>query len=262
MVRPEIDRFAGLQSPLHRWDPRWKIATLLALMVLLGLEPEGSRAAPSAADIPPALAGLALSSLLVTASRIPWSHVIRRLRGPAALLLLIAIVFAISFPGERVGAGWLRFSTMGLLAALLVAARAISIILLVFPAFGTAPFASSVKALRSLRVPAPIVQTMLFAYRYLFVYADQLRKMSVALRARGFRPRPDAHTLRTLGRSIGVLIVGTVERTERIQGAMRCRGFSATFPAACELRARPMDAFLSGAVLASGLAVFAWKLAA
>ena len=108
-------------------------------------------------------------------------------------------------------------------------------------------------------MPEALVQTMLFSYRYLFVYSEQLRKMNAALRARGFRPRPDAHTLRTLGRGIGVLIVGTVERTERIQGAMRCRGFASALPVSSDLRSRPSDALFSAVVLAAGLAVLAWK---
>jgi cobalt/nickel transport system permease protein len=262
MVGPEIERFAKLDSSIHRWDPRWKIATLLALMLLLGLDVRGSAAGPSPTDIPPALAGLALSACLVTLARIPWSHVLRRLRGPGVLIAIIALVFALSYPGDRLEIGWVRLSVDGLIAALLIALRVLSIILLVFPAFGTAPFHASAKALRSLRVPEALVQTMLFSYRYLFVYSEQLRKMNAALRARGFRPRPDAHTLRTLGRGIGVLIVGTVERTERIQGAMRCRGFTSAFPVSSDLRSKPSDALLSAAVLAAGLAVLAWKTAA
>ena len=261
MVGPEIERFAKLDSSIHRWDPRWKIATLLALMLLLGLDVRGSGAAPSPAHIPPALAGLVLSAALVTLARIPWSHVLRRLRAPAVLLAIIALVFALSYPGERLRLGWVGVSVDGLIAALLIAARALSIILLVFPAFGTAPFHSSAKALRSLRLPEALVQTVLFSYRYLFVYSVELRKMGAALRARGFRPRPDAHTLRTLGRGIGVLIVGTVERTERIQGAMRCRGFTASFPVSGDSGAKLSDALLSAAVLAAGLAVFGWKTA-
>jgi cobalt/nickel transport system permease protein len=262
MIHAGLERFHTLDSPIHRWDPRWKIGTLLALMLLLGLDIRGSGVPPSAADIPPALAGLFLSGLLVTLARIPWGHVLRRLRGPAVLFAVLAAVFALSYPGERASLGPVAISAGGLLAALIIAARAFSIILLVFPAFGTAPFHVSAKALRSLRLPEALVQTVLFSYRYLSVYSERLRKMGIALRARGFRPRVDAHTLRTLGRGVGVLIVGSVERTERIQGAMRCRGFSASFPASVELRAGPRDALLSALALAAGLAVFAWKSAA
>ena len=50
-----------------------------------------------------------------------------------------------------------------------------------------------------------------------------------AMRVRGFRPRLDRHTCRSLGYLVGMLLVRSFDRAERILAAMRCRGFRGHF---------------------------------
>ena len=259
-MRPDID-LAGLASPLHRWEARSKLATLLIVMLLVAVERAGSRKAPSwETDLPPALGALAFALLLAAAARIPLGLMLWKLRGAAVLLVAVLVVFPLSYGGERIQIGPVGLSRDGLLAAALVITRALSLIIIAFVAFSTTPFHVAMKALRRLRVPAPLVQTILFAYRYVLVYADQLRRRETALRARGFRPRADLHTLRTIGNGFGGLLVGSIERTQRIQAAMRCRGFSGTFRMLDEPRARARDALLSAVVLALGVSLLLWTV--
>jgi cobalt/nickel transport system permease protein len=231
------------------------------LMLLIAVERAGSRDAPSwEADLPPALAALAFALILATLARIPLGVMLWKLRGAAVLLAAVLVVFPLSYGGDRIQFGPVGLSWDGLLAAVLVITRALSLIIVAFVAFATTPFHAAMKALRRLRVPAPLVQTILFTYRYIIVYADQLRRRETALRARGFRPRADLRTLRTIGNGFGSLLVGSIERTQRIQAAMRCRGFSGTFRTLEEPRAGPGDVFLSAAVLAVGAGLLLWTV--
>lgn len=260
-MHPEIDRFAHLVSPMHRWDPRWKLAGLFVLLVAMGVERPGIReTALWERDVPPVLAALAVSLGLVLLSRLPLRFVLARLRPAYAILALVLLIFSLTAPGGGVKIGIFEFSSQGFLKGLVIALRVLSMILLVFPAFGTTRFDATMKALGALRVPAPLVQTVLFSYRYLFVYADQLRKMQQAARVRGFRARCDLRTLRVLGNRVGMLLVGSIERTQRIRYAMRSRGSTGALETLDEFRTRPRDValFALSILLACGLVL--WRL--
>ena len=49
------------------------------------------------------------------------------------------------------------------------------------------------------------------------------------MKMRGFRPRMNWHTYRTYGYLVGMLLVRSLERSERIVAAMKCRGFRGRF---------------------------------
>jgi cobalt/nickel transport system permease protein len=260
-VRLEIDRLAALDSPLHRWDPRFKLVTLLVFMAMAAVERAGARSAPTwAQDLPPALATLACALVLAAAARIPAGAIAAKLRGAAALLAVVLIVFPLAHGGERVHLGPLSLSRSGIIAAVLLVVRAFALLIVALVALGTTRFHVMVKALRSLRVPAPMVAMALFSYRYLLVHADQLRRRQIALKVRGFRPRADLRTLRTIGNGFGGLIVLSIERTQRIQTAMKCRGFTGTLRTLEEFRARPSDFVIAGMVLLAGAGLLLWTV--
>jgi cobalt/nickel transport system permease protein len=113
-----------------------------------------------------------------------------------------------------------------LLLVALILLKAVAIVLLVFPMFGTAPFHTSMKALQQLRFPTKFVQIVLFTYRYIFVFFEEIRRMNNAAKTRGFETKTRWHTFRTLGNFIGVLLVRSFERTERLYNAMISRGYT------------------------------------
>jgi cobalt/nickel transport system permease protein len=84
------------------------------------------------------------------------------------------------------------------------------------------------KSLQDLGFPKMLIQAVLFTYRYLFVYLEQLRKMNVAMRSRGFRPGFNLRSLRVFGYQVGMLLVTSYEQTERILSAMKSRGYDGT----------------------------------
>jgi cobalt/nickel transport system permease protein len=79
--------------------------------------------------------------------------------------------------------------------------------------------------------------------------------MRQAMRARGFKPRTDTHTYRTFAWLVGMLLVKSWDRAERVHGAMLCRGFRGRFYTLAAFTARPADyLFLAAcAALSAGL---------
>src|SRR5262245_5966180 len=222
-------------SPLRRLDPRWRLAGLLLALVGVALvhTPAGAGVA------------VALALLLAGLGRLPWRWYLGNLGVLAGALALFLLPLPLLVPG-----GWpeaLRLA--GLIAGKAVAAFTLALVLL-----ATGPLDATLKAARALRLPGLLVQLALLAYRYLFVLLDELDRLRVALRVRGFRNRMDWHSYRVVSAVTGTLLVRGHERAERVAQAMRCRGFDGTFRALAEFRttARDVLTFLLLAGAAAG----------
>src|SRR5262249_12453141 len=108
-------------------------------------------------------------------------------------------------------------------------AKALALATLAAVLLVSAPLDATLKAAHALCVPGLLIQLALLSYRYLFVLGDELARLRVALRVRGFRNRANAHSYRTVGHAAGTLLVRGYERAERVSQAMRCRGFDGRF---------------------------------
>lgn len=81
----------------------------------------------------------------------------------------------------------------------------------------------------ALRVPAILVNLIAFTIRYFTVLSEELQRMRIARKARGFTSGThlfDFHTMRTLAELIGVLFIRAYERGERVFNAMLSRGYT------------------------------------
>lgn len=154
----------------------------------------------------------------------------RRLWPLGAVLLPLLLVTPFFWPSEGpwrpLVPSWSWGPTdVGLERTGALAARVVGIALAVTAALAAAPFDRTIRALQDLRVPAALTQVLLLTYRYLFVVQRDLAGARAALAARGFAPRGDLATARTLAGVVGGLLVRSVARTERVEQAMRCRGY-------------------------------------
>ena len=87
------------------------------------------------------------------------------------------------------------------------------------------PFEQLLTTLRRLRVPAVLVAILAFMYRYVFVVWDELDSLRVAWRMRSFGGGSLFFRWKTLGQMIGMLLIRSLNRAERIHGAMLSRGW-------------------------------------
>jgi len=244
---PEIDKYAHLDSPLHRWDARARLPAMVALLLAAVLSP--SHAA--------ALAGLGVALGLVALSRIPAAFVFLHARWVVLFCLVLATALALTGGGPLVRVGPVLLSRPGLSRAGLISLRAVAAVLLVFPTVGTAPFHVTLKALRRLRVPSVAVQILAFSYRYIFVLLDEWERMACAARARGHGRARGLRLLANTGNMAGMLAVRSLNRTSRVHRAMLARGYRGEVRTLDDFRLVPSDLFKAALVVVAAGCVLA-----
>ena len=231
MHLPEIDKYAHLDSPVHDWDPRVRLASMALLLAAVVTAPHWRAA----------LAGLAAALALLALSRIPLGFVFVHVRWVLLFCALLALMLALTGGGSRLASGPAALSRRGLAKAGLISLRATAAVLLVFPAIGTAPFHVTLKALRRLHVPSAAVQILALSYRYVFVLMDEWGRMATAARARGHGHARGTRALGNVGNMIGMLAVRSLDRTTRVHHAMLARGYRGEARALDDFRVRPAD---------------------
>ncbi len=183
------------------------------------------------ADRPPVLAaalGVGLAALAV--SGLPLRAAWRRLTALNVLLLAVAAVLPLSTPGKTVWQwGYMAASEEGLLLAAKILLKGNALVLALAALLGPLDGPTLGHALSHLRVPDKLAHLLLFTVRYLDVLRQESLRLRAAMKIRGFRPRTDRHTFRSYGYLVGMLLVRSFDRSERILAAMKCRGFRGRF---------------------------------
>ena len=182
----------------------------------------------------PAL-GLSLGAglLAATLTNLPLLGVVKRLVPVNVLMLLLVVLLPWTVAGpehtELVVLGRLAYTWEGLRLAGAIAIKANAIALAVIVLVGTLDLVTLGHALSHLWVPDKLSHLLLFTVRYLDVLRREYRRLRAAMRIRGFRPRMSLHTYRSYGYLVGMLLVRSLDRSERILAAMKCRGFRGRF---------------------------------
>lgn len=248
-MRAEVELYARRHSPVHDWDARWKLAAAGAFAaVLVSLQHPGT----VAAGLVLVLGGLALA-------RLPLRLVLARL-GAAQMLLLPAVaILPFSAGGETVPVGPLNPSVEGLRLAGVLYLRALALVTLGLVMVYSTPMVGLLRALQAFRLPRVLVELALLTYRYLFTLWWELTRLRWALAVRGFRAGGRMRDHRTLAQVLGVTLVRSVERTERIQLALRCRGFQGRLRTLQSFQTRPADLFKTAAVVGLAGALLLWE---
>ncbi|OPY56224.1 MAG: Energy-coupling factor transporter transmembrane protein EcfT [Methanosaeta sp. PtaU1.Bin055] len=244
MSHLEIDGYSHLASPIHRWDPRVKIASLLLLTFSIVL----------LKSLAVALLGLASSAAILLISRLPFSYVLQGIKWPLLFLLPFPLILPLTVDGESFFILYgLGFSIEGLEQGLVMMTRGVAAVVLIYPIFGSSPFNTTVHAMRSLGLPEALTQIFLFAYRYLFLLREEFASTSRSLASRGFIKGTDAASIRVLGAALGMLFIRSYERSERIYRAMVSKGYGGDLPSADRFRMEGRD--LLKALIVLGLAL-------
>ena len=224
-----LERFEAGDSVLHRADARVKLCATLGYILAVALTLEGDWLT-LALLLPPLVLGIALSGLSPL-------FVVRR-----GFLALPFVLVALPVLFNREGTplfevpffGWVA-TEEGLEAVATIFARSWISVLAAVLLTATTPANELLRGLRSLRVPRILVATVAFAYRYLFVIAEEASRL---MRARDSRSaalpgRRAGGSLgwraRVLGSMVGSLFVRSLDRSERVYAAMQSRGYAGEF---------------------------------
>ncbi|MDH5526973.1 MAG: cobalt ECF transporter T component CbiQ [Nitrospirota bacterium] len=216
----DIDRYAHVESSVQRWDPRFKIFSLGILILCISL----------LKTLPMAAAALAIAALMLVVTGLPYHFISHGLNWVILFLLPFFLVMPFTYPGETsIHILGLGFALEGLRLASLIFIKAVAIVMTSYAIFGSARFDVSMIALQRLKCPTALVQMLLFTYRYIFVFMEEMKRMNTAMRVRGFVLRSNLYTLKVLGNFIGSLLVRSFERTERVYKAMLSKGYNGQF---------------------------------
>jgi cobalt/nickel transport system permease protein len=201
---------------MHRLDPRAKLLAAAALSLAVGLS--GS----------PVVwwGGLVGGLSVVGLARLPLGPLARRLVAVNAFVALLWVV--LPWRVQVAGPDWLAYHPQGLALAGAITVKTNAIVLALLGLLATSPANALFHALAHLRAPSKLVHLFLFFYRYLHVLHREYHRLTLAMRARGFRPGNNLHTYRSYGQLAGMVLVKSFDRAERVYQAMLCRGFSGT----------------------------------
>lgn len=250
MAASQWEPMAAGDSGLHRMDPRAKmiIATAFSLVVAMG---RGW-----------SMLGLALGLglLVIILARVPWGPVFKRL---AVVNFFIAFLW-LTLPFTLVTGddGW-RFTLdpRGVEMALVITLKANAIVLVVMGMVSTTPVVRLLHALHHMKVSDKLVHLFMFFFRYIHVFNQEYQRMRRAMRVRAFVPKSNLHTYRAMANLVGMLLVRSYDRAERVYQAMLCRGFTGTYWVLDHFHWHRRDTWLSY-LAALGLAVMVWAAAA
>ncbi|MCB1754219.1 MAG: cobalt ECF transporter T component CbiQ [Gammaproteobacteria bacterium] len=155
----------------------------------------------------------------------------RRMLHVEAFLILLFLTLPFTVPGRTVlTLGPFDASAEGFTFAALIACKVSASVLTILVLLGSVEAMHLGGALHALRVPEPIVRLFVLTVRYLSVISGEARRLQEAMRARAFRPGSNRHSWRSYGNLLGMLLVRALDRAQRVEGAMLCRGFSGRFP--------------------------------
>ncbi|MCV2892057.1 cobalt ECF transporter T component CbiQ [Lentibacter sp. XHP0401] len=178
-------------------------------------------------SLPALLAALIVSLGLLAASGLRLRPTLKRMAMMDSFIIFMLVLLPFTMPGDAMFSVWgFPVSWQGFWRAVEIALTANAVILALMTLVGTLEPVTLGHALHKLRVPETLVHLLMFTIRYIEVLREESLRLRAAMKVRGFRPATNFHTYRSFGYLVGMMLVRAVERSERILGAMKCRGFS------------------------------------
>ena len=244
--------FALGDSFIHRIDPRLRLVCAVAITLPVAL----------LQGLSPAWTALAAGVLFVLIARLPLAKVLKRLSIVNFFILFLWLFIPFSQPGEPYWSmGPLTASHEGIALALLITIKSNGIVLTLMALMGTIAIQDLGPAMQQLRIPDKLCHILLFTYRYIFVIHQEYMTMRQAMTARGFKPGTNRHTYRSYAWLVGMLLIKSWDRAERVLGAMRCRGFHGRFYSLTKFTTHPKDYLFLAACLLFALGIAATEIA-
>ena len=206
-------------SMLKRLEPRIKITAVFVFSILVAVSSRFIVLFPSIA------AGL----LAVLISGVPIKEVLKRLWPVKIMLVFLWVFLPFSFFGEPVFTiGPFSATVEGLLYSAKLTLKSNTMMLLLIALVVSTPVFTIGHALQKMNLPDKLVHLFFFTYRYVHVIFAEYIRMRNTLKARCFKPGTNIHTYKTFANMVGMLLVKSFDRAQRVYNAMLCRGFDGT----------------------------------
>ena len=209
-----MEQLSSGDTPIHRLDPRSKLLATLSFVIIV--------VSFGKYEISALLPFFVYPIVLAAIADIPVMYLARKilLVSPFAVLIGVFNPMLDREPLAHIGlltisGGWISFFSILVRFTLTVAA---ALILL-----ATTGIDRLCLGMERLRVPRVFTIQLLFLYRYMFVLFDEGGRM---LRAKAARSFGNTNTgMHTYVNMVGNLLLRSLDRAQRVQMAMTCRGF-------------------------------------
>ena len=245
MEYPEIDAYASMDSPIHRFDPRAKMVSFTLLIFSLVF----------VNDIRIAFSGFVFSFLILLISRLPLGFALKRIRMVFFFLFPLLLVMPLTVEGREItNISGISVTLDGVIFASLIIIRALAAVTLALTMLATTRFDITMKALYALKIPGTLVQMLMFTYRYIFVITDEFSRMWESMECKGFSLKANYHGLSIFGNMLGMIIIKSYDRTRRVYESMVAKGYSGRPRTLVHLKMGAKDYVLSTCMV--GIAIF------
>jgi cobalt/nickel transport system permease protein len=249
------EQFSTGESFVHGLDPRIRITVAILFSVVVAVSSRFSALLPA----------LALSLFLLVLTRLSARKVFYRLLLVNGLILFLWLLLPFTFRGEPLfHIGPLAGTKEGVLYASQITLKCNAILLAMITLVATIPIFTLGHAMRRLRFPDKIIHLFLFTYRYIHVIFQEYSRLVNAMKIRGFIPGTNLHTYRSYAYLVGMLLIKSYDRAERVYRAMLCRGFSGRYYTLSQFSVKRGDIVYLSLMLAAilGLVLLQWSVIA
>nr|WP_321457544.1 cobalt ECF transporter T component CbiQ [uncultured Cohaesibacter sp.] len=201
-------------------DPRVRIVTVFLFSIcVVQLD-----------QLPLLALALCASLFLLFQAKLPLKSTVKRVVTVDGFIVLLLVMLPFTTAGSVVfNLFGMPASYEGFLQALVILLRANAIVMASLALMATIDAVTFGHALANLRVPERLVHLLLFTVRYVEVLHAEYRRLRTAMKCRAFAPKNSLHTYKSVGYLVGMLMIRSFERSERILMAMKCRGFNGQF---------------------------------
>jgi len=247
-----IEELANGDSLIQRLDPRVKIVVVFFFSVVVAVLNR----------IPVLLCALILGFLIVLAAKVPIKELIKRLTPVNLLIGFLWLFLPFTFAGKPLFfLGSLPVTHEGVLYATRISIKSNAIMLMMIVLVTTTSIFTLGHAMHELRIPSKIVHLFFFTYRYIHVMHREYMRLVNSMKIRGFKANTSLHTYKTFAYMIGMLLVRSFDRAQRVQNAMLCRGFKGNLYSLREFSIKKKDivSFILMMTVILVLGVLEWK---
>lgn len=211
-----IEELSNGDSLIQSLDPRVKIVLVFLFSVVVAISNR----------LPVLMWALALGLLIVLSARVPAKELLRRLIPVNMLIVFLWLFLPFTFAGKPFFyIGSLPVSREGVLYAVSISIKSNAMMLMLIALVATTPIFTLGHAMHELGIPKKIVHLFFFTFRYIHVIHREYVRLLNSMKIRGFKPENSLHTYRSFAYMVGMLLVRSFDRAQRVHNAMMCRGY-------------------------------------
>ncbi len=208
------------KSILHNWDVRWKLFSLFIFIFTCS-------AVKSSYNY--FIIVFFIISLMLF-SKIKIIEILKSIRIPFMFLFIMISILILTSGGEIIFKyGIFTIYKTGIDRGINILVKSLSMYLIIYVLFNTSKIHLLMKSLIFFKIPSSFVLIILFTYRYIFFYMEDIKKLFVSAKLRGYSMLNNKQSRNTVYSMLVNMLIRSYEQSDRIYKAMKLRGFNGEF---------------------------------